>query len=236
MIAMKSYISSRVNFQLFGCILNVFLFTITWLPACNSASNLYSEYENQLQESGINFANLVAISHDSVRSLKKAKVTKDILDQLVQVDPQISQNVTAKLSKSSKKWCDWALSEKGGKVKLGETFGILSTDEVKTFEGNQCGLVAKGLNPSCDDIYGDGFMSAWRRNQIRGLCEDSASSKLNCVDSPVSGSRMCTFENAMMSFRKMMKVTNADGSAIRRWEKGFLSADCGYMGKDDIGE
>ena len=50
---------------------------------------------------------------------------------------------------------------------------------------------------SCDDERGDGLIQSWKRNRIKGLCEISAESKLNCFDSP-SGSRYCQFENAMV--------------------------------------
>ncbi len=37
-----------------------------------------------------------------------------------------------------------------------------------------------------------------------------------------------------MNFRKVRK-RKQDGSLIRSWERGFLSAECGDLAKDDIG-
>jgi hypothetical protein len=38
-----------------------------------------------------------------------------------------------------------------------------------------------------------------------------------------------------MNFKKMRKKRNHENSFSRSWERGFLSADCGSFGKDDIG-
>lgn len=69
------------------------------------------------------------------------------------------------------------------------------------------------------------------------MCEEGPAigSKIKCYDSPLGNSRYCIFENAMMNFKKMRKVSKQDGTNSRQWERGFLSADCGYEGKDDIG-
>lgn len=86
---------------------------------------------------------------------------------------------------------------------------------------------------SCNDIWGDSLVTKWRSRKVKDLCEESGLSKIHCYDS-IGKSRFCVFENAMMSFKKVRK-RKQDGSITRSWERGFLAADCGDMGKDDIG-
>ena len=102
----------------------------------------------------------------------------------------------------------------------------------------ECPSSASGVTvtaASCNEQWGETFISAWKNRKVKeDLCEENAYSKINCYDSPIGKSRMCVFENAMMTFKKMRKRKQA-GEMSRSWERGFLSADCGYMGKDDIG-
>ena len=107
-------------------------------------------------------------------------------------------------------------------------------------------------------MWGENFISAWKKRMVKeDLCEANAYSKINCYDAPIGKSRLCIFYNAMMSFKKMRKRKQG-GEMSRSWERGsslcvrttvlvtctytdpliplgFLSADCGDFGKDDIG-
>eukprot|EP01038_Epipyxis_sp_PR26KG_P010549 gene10549-14171_t len=90
-----------------------------------------------------------------------------------------------------------------------------------------------GTTRSCVDIWSDSYIISWRKRKVKELCMDEANSKIHCYDSN-GWARYCVFENAMLSFKKMRKKRQ-DGGTIRSWERGFISADCGEMGKDDIG-
>lgn len=149
----------------------------------------------------------------------------------------ILTNITKKLSTSDIKWCQWALNPKGGNVIIGHSYGKLIPFEIERFEYLDCQAVAFGLDLSCDDMWGDGFLQSWKRNKVNEkLCEDTgANSKITCQDSPYPTSRFCIFENAMMNFKRSRIMTRNDGNPYRAFEKGFLSADCGYTAKDNIG-
>jgi len=151
---------------------------------------------------------------------------------------EIVTNITKKLTTSEIKWCQWALNPKGGNVLIGESYGKLTPHEIERFEWLDCQAVALGLDLSCDDMWGDGFLQSWKRNKINGLCEDStggANSKITCYDSAYPVSRFCIFDNAMMNFKRTRIMTRADGNPSRVFEKGFLAADCGYTAKESIG-
>lgn len=145
-------------------------------------------------------------------------------------------NITKKLSTSEIKWCQWALNPKGGDVRIGESYGKLTPHEAEKFEYLDCQAVARGLDLSCDDMWGDGFLQAWKRNKVSGLCDDAgANSKITCYDSAYPVSRFCVFENAMMNFKRTRIMSRSDGNPYRAFEKGFLAADCGYTAKENIG-
>lgn len=97
--------------------------------------------------------------------------------------------------------------------------------------------ISKGIKYSCDEEWGDALIEVWKNKIAKGLCEEGPAigSKIKCYDSPLGNSRYCIFDNAMMNFKKMRRVTKQDGTISRQWERGFLSADCGFEGKDDIG-
>ena len=96
-------------------------------------------------------------------------------------------------------------------------------------------FLPQGESFSCDDERGDHFITNWRQNPVKGLCEDSAESKINCYDAAGGRARFCLFENAMFSLKKMRKKIRADGSPSRSWEQGFLAASCGEKGQANIG-
>lgn len=93
----------------------------------------------------------------------------------------------------------------------------------------------------CDVAWGNAFVDMWKARRVDELCELNAASRIECIDSPLSAtrpeaSRFCVFDNAMMNFKKTRIKTRSDGvTKSRVFERGFLSAQCGETGKDNIG-
>lgn len=93
------------------------------------------------------------------------------------------------------------------------------------------------LSAECDVALGASLVIQWKQRRVPALCEAKSASSIDCYDSPGNpSSRFCVFENALMNFKKMRLKTRSDGkSKARGWERGFLSAECGEGGKDNIG-
>lgn len=90
---------------------------------------------------------------------------------------------------------------------------------------------------ACDEEWGDSFIKNWQRNGVKGLCEAIAPSKIQCFDSTSNiNARFCSFENAMMSFKRMRRRVREGGAVGRQWERGFISAECGDTASDDLGQ
>ncbi len=85
-----------------------------------------------------------------------------------------------RLSQEQMDWCRWALSPNGGKVVVGKSYGVLGKGDRDKYEQYSCNNVMKGLNPSCDDVWGDQAILQWRKNIIPDLCgsSDQFSSKV----------------------------------------------------------
>ena len=60
-------------------------------------------------------------------------------------------------------WCKWATSSTGGKVVVGKSWGNLrSITERKKFDSLNCNsVITSGINPSCDDAWGDESVTKW---------------------------------------------------------------------------
>lgn len=151
-------------------------------------------------------------------------------------ESSIVSAMAAKLSNADLEWCHWALSAGGGGVQIGKSWGKLRGKDRIKYESTGCNAVAQGSNPSCNDVWGDSFISNWLNNRVDGassgdmLCPASAPSKVHCFDSSKTN-RVCAFENAMMNFKKMHKVIRPGQSSSRRFDKGFIAADCAGSGK-----
>lgn len=99
----------------------------------------------------------------------------------------------------------------------------------------------------CDEKWGLKLITNWKKQiSSKGLCEDGAPSRIVCYDSTVAASdiadvsdstnnRLCIFENVMMNFKRSRRTVKSDGTIHRQWERGFLSAECGYNAEDNIG-
>ena len=195
---------------------------------------LYEATENAVTETGIVWSDFVVQPKEKVRT-KSEKIDPNVIKSLRICSSEVVTNLTTKFVGKDFEWCIWALSDTGGKVKLGESYGTLTMPEQGRFDALGCGGVVDGKSFSCDEERGDGLIQSWRQNPSKGLCEDNAESKINCYDTPGGRVRYCMFENVMMSFKRMRKKVRADGSPSRSWEQGFLSASCGDKGKANIG-
>ncbi len=73
-------------------------------------------------------------------------------------------------------------------------------------------------------------MKQWGQTEVKGLCAESkeAMSSIRSYDS--NGNRFFQIDNAMLNFKKMHTLPNKVS-----WEQGFISANCGDYGKEDIG-
>lgn len=71
-----------------------------------------------------------------------------------------------RLSQDDISWCKWATSSSGGEaVVVGKSWGKLrlSTDR-KKFDALNCNaVITSGINPSCDDAWGDDAVKKWCR-------------------------------------------------------------------------
>ena len=100
--------------------------------------------------------------------------------------------------------------------------------------GIMCGETDKS-SLTCPNQWNEDSIPGWTRNVVKEpLCEPAANSKITCMDSigGSAASRLCIFENAMLDFNKM-KTKEKTGK--RSWERGFLSADCGFSAPENIG-
>jgi hypothetical protein len=133
------------------------------------------------------------------------------------------------LSKSDQDWCTWALSPTGGKVQVGITWGTLENNREyrDKYEDFNCNAYAKGLNPSCDDDWGDSHLLRWTKNEVDSVkCGTDRKSKFVCYESD-DKAKFCYIENVMVDFSKMKdQPRGADQTMSRGFDKGFLSIDC----------
>ena len=167
--------------------------------------SLYNAVENTIAESSVIWSEFVTLPKETIRS-KSEKMDANVNNTLRLCPTEIVDKLSAKLNGKDLEFCHWALSDTGGKVKLGESYGTLTTAEQGKFESLGCGNIVKaGESFSCDDERGDSLIQNWRRNPVKGLCEDKAESKINCYDTPNGRTRYCMFENAMMSCKRMRK-------------------------------
>ena len=67
------------------------------------------------------------------------------------------------LERKDIEWCKWATSSSGGKVVVGKSWGNLrSITERKKFDSLNCNsVITSGINPSCDDAWGDESVTNW---------------------------------------------------------------------------
>jgi hypothetical protein len=67
-------------------------------------------------------------------------------------DANVDASLQQRLSDDDLKWCRWALSGNGGGVVVGKSYGKLGREDRNRYEQLGCNSVAKGSNPTCDDV------------------------------------------------------------------------------------
>lgn len=150
------------------------------------------------------------------------------------------------LSPENRSFCVWALDPQGGGLVVGKSWGKLTKKEQKIYEHLNCNFVMTGLNPSCDDTWGDGFVRKWRKQITPDPCQSNKQSPTTGSSlrqglstgalngAPVSSihchvssndEKFCTMTHAAIDFSKMKDVTGGHVDS-RSFEKGFLSVNC----------
>lgn len=112
---------------------------------------LYSESENIVKESSVTWAEFLDMKLQTPRSTT-AKFDPKVFSRLRHCPSATVSALLTKLADTDTKWCQWATSEKGGQVRPGESYGSLKPEDITKFESLSCNLVAKGLNPSCEEV------------------------------------------------------------------------------------
>ena len=90
-------------------------------------------------------------------------------------------------------------------------------------------------NPSCDDVWGDGFIHSWRKNINNRLSCDNTSnyqskSNIKCYTNK-DQSKYCIIEKLMINFNKYKKIPNNKGTNLpptKSFEKDYMMMDCKY--------
>ena len=78
--------------------------------------------------------------------------------------PEVVKRLKEKtLKEEDLKFCKWATSPQGGNVVVGKSWGNLKTsDSRKRFDALNCNsVITSGINPTCDDAWGDESVSNW---------------------------------------------------------------------------
>eukprot|EP01041_Mallomonas_annulata_P010209 gene10210-21281_t len=171
-----------------------------------------------------------------------------------QCPARIVKALGEKLSEKDVQWCQWALKEGG--VRVGKSWGKLNSAEQRRYSTLSCNAVCGGKNPSCDDVrvsvrvstWGDVAIKNWLLNEIdatgtrinhnagvtsksKPFCPKNANSKVRCFNSDATN-RICMYQNVMIDFNKMHKVERPNKTPSRKWDRGFLSGDCGSQGRE----
>lgn len=92
-----------------------------------------------------------AFAQHSMPSLRKGAAFPDDPNSVV-CGADVEARLNQRLSEEELTWCQWALSPSGGQVKVGKSYGLLKGKDREKFEKFNCNNVAKGQNPSCDDV------------------------------------------------------------------------------------
>lgn len=64
----------------------------------------------------------------------------------------VINRIDARLNDDDLAWCKWSLSPSGGGVIVGKSYGKLDGKQREKYEQLNCNAVAKGQNPSCNDV------------------------------------------------------------------------------------
>lgn len=136
----------------------VIIFSVKWFSSNGDPQTtntfkqpLYHALENLLRESTMVWTEFVETKIEATRSPPSSLDLK-VLNNFSQCSQRLVANLTAKLAPVDKGFCDWALRADGGGVKVGESYGKLTPEQLKRYEFLNCNLIGKGLNPTCDSV------------------------------------------------------------------------------------
>jgi hypothetical protein len=88
-------------------------------------------------------------------------------------------------------------------------------------------MASKGINPSCNAVWGDEYINTWTNATVKSIsCDRSKSSSVRCIDN-FKGDRQCVFDNVQINFglEKTMPRIGLD-TFTKKFEKGFVAVDC----------
>eukprot|EP01038_Epipyxis_sp_PR26KG_P008144 gene8144-11023_t len=135
---------------------------------------------------------------------------------------------TPRLSNDDIKFCQWALDPQGGKVTVGKSWGALRSNLAhrEKFDHLSCNTVSNGVNPSCDDSWGDIHIKKWLMNPIKTPeCYAGSKSNISCFKND-NNDNFCVLNNAKIDFSQMKKVLRPGQSDSRSFTHDFLTIDC----------
>lgn len=167
---------------------------------------------------------------NSLFSSKKPILLSTAFNPIIFCPISIEKNLSKPmLSKADQEWCNWALDSKGGNVVVGQSWGNLVKDNPakEQFEELNCNAFSKGINPSCDDEWGDNHIKNWRNSAVTQIqCSPKSTSTATCYDNE-NKDRFCVMENVQINFNMMRDHDRGQGmSKSRVFDKGFMSIDC----------
>lgn len=160
-------------------------------------------------------------------STTRMEISEETKNGLLVCPQEVVDRLTKRLSDEDFKWCQWALSDQGGRVKVGKSYGTLNGPQRDKYEQLNCNAVAQGQNPACDDSWGDAQITSWKRKKTAEMCANSPeyTSRITCRESR-SLARACVFDNALLDFSKLTNVKRPGRSDTRKWDAGFIGTHC----------
>eukprot|EP01038_Epipyxis_sp_PR26KG_P010548 gene10548-14170_t len=202
------------------------------IPSTHQVNNVGLKTERTIESYRV--SNQLGLSWDEFISIPTKPATKQSFQlpsnlKLIYCSQELVDKVTKPaLSNDNFKWCKWTLSDTGGKVKVGKSYGTLNGPDRDKYEQLNCNSVAQGKNPSCDDAWGDNQILSWKKNVKGNFCgtpSSKSTSKVTCMDSS-SLARFCVFDNVMFDFSKMKNVKRPGRTDSRAWDNGFMASHC----------
>ena len=126
------------------------------------------------------------------------------------------------ITEADRKFCKWAESDNGGKVKRGG--GVLSggswgrlrsSEKRKRYVDLLCPLVtSSNLKPSCNSVWGDELVEHWKERGQRAKCiSPNGHEVMRCHRSAGELSTQCTLKDAIVDF-SVMPLYASDGKKL----------------------
>lgn len=109
-------------------------------------------------------------------------------------------------------------------MKVGKSWGKLTTADRLRYERLNCNSVASNTNPSCADAWGDEHVLNWRKNIVHEIkCPQSS---IQCMENELRDA-FCTFQHAQIDFRKYIDIPNPKNNKLsKKFQPSFLTVDC----------